>query len=241
MHPLRYTGQLHEVTLINFSVDPQFLPSLPKGIRPRLFEGRALISMVDVHLRNMQANLWYLPFKFAYHHIAFRLLIHDEAWTEDGNAHGIHFLQSFTDRPFMVRAGNSLTDYKFSLAHIEDLPESMRLELDGKLIHYCLTGQPLEPSNAVLGLQKVLGSIDRAYSEKDGDILVTRIMREQWPLRPRNCSAFRMDFFPGARFEAAFTVPGVIDYTWLPAQKVQVFPREAKQNTPAMALGWAGA
>ncbi len=52
--PIRYTGELHEVKLINFSVDKSEVESLvPWNLVVRDFGGRAMISMVDVDLRHM--------------------------------------------------------------------------------------------------------------------------------------------------------------------------------------------
>src|SRR6188472_940138 len=70
--PIHYKGELHDVRLINFSVAMEELKDkVPASIKIRSINGRAMISMVDVKLKNMRPVL--APFaRFNYRHIAFR-------------------------------------------------------------------------------------------------------------------------------------------------------------------------
>lgn len=53
--PIHYKGELHDVRLINFTVDmDEIKGKVPSHIKPRDFKGRAMISMVDVKLKNMR-------------------------------------------------------------------------------------------------------------------------------------------------------------------------------------------
>jgi len=104
--PIRYTGELHAVKLINFSVEKSEVESLvPWNLVVRDFGGRAMISMVDVDLRHMHPT--FLPEKmhFNYRHVGFRLLLEDSQRNSDERNKGIFFLKSFTDQPLVVKGG----------------------------------------------------------------------------------------------------------------------------------------
>ena len=116
--PIHYKGELHDVRLINFSVEmEEVLDKIPPMIKIRNFGGRAMISMVDVKLKNMRpAGMPLLHFN--YRHLAFRLLI-DDSRNNHGVNKGIFFFRSFTDKPFIVFGGTLMTDYNLETAKIE--------------------------------------------------------------------------------------------------------------------------
>ena len=66
--PIHYKGELHDVRLVNFSVPIEEVVELvPANINVRNFNGRAMISMVDVKLKNMRPVAF--PFiRFKYRH-----------------------------------------------------------------------------------------------------------------------------------------------------------------------------
>src|SRR5688572_13724138 len=127
---LQFKGELHEIHLVNFSVDAAELQyQIPAPIKPRIHQGRALISMVDVHLRNMRVGacgklpiLRFLPIQFHYQHIGFRVLVEDAAWNPEHEHKGIFFLSSFTDRAKMVWGGGLLTNYRLEKAELVNHP-----------------------------------------------------------------------------------------------------------------------
>lgn len=108
--PIQYRGELHDVRLINFSVAlEEVAGNVPPGIRIRDFGGRALISIVDVKLKNMRPVAFPF-FRFQYRHMAFRLLVDDSEYN-NGVAKGIYFYRSFTSNPLIVMGGGLFTDY----------------------------------------------------------------------------------------------------------------------------------
>lgn len=221
--PFAIRGELHDIHLINFSVDPlellhRFGP-LPKPLKPRLHEGRALISMVDVQLRKMRAATWWLPFRFSYQHVAFRLLVEDESFTDTPDRNGIFFLKSFTNRPMITAGGNRLTNFNFQTAHIDNFTSGMRLSTDENFIAYDIDG-PLSETTHPTRITEVISRIDRAYAVEEAAIWETRILRDRWPLRPMHCNHFSTNFFNSARLEAVHKVPEPIPYTWLPPRKL---------------------
>ena len=80
--PIHYKGELHDVRLVNFLVPmEEVMKGVPANIKIRNFSGRAMISMVDVKLKNMRPVA--MPFlKFNYRHIAFRLLVDDSQYND---------------------------------------------------------------------------------------------------------------------------------------------------------------
>lgn len=210
--PIHYKGELHDVRLINFSVAmDEVLDMVPVNIKVRDFGGRAMISMVDVKLKNMRPVAF--PFvRFNYRHVAFRLLVDDSA--RNGGSHkGIFFFRSFTNKPLIVFGGKLMTDYNLEDANIDDKGNEVIISQGGMKVRYCLDGlSPIENSD----LKNTIGALDRAYSVLGDTVRVTQIQREKWPIEFVNCSEFENTFFKTARFEGAFRVLETIYYDWLP-------------------------
>ena len=238
--PIEYKGELHEIHLINFTVDPaEVEPYLPPPLKLRLFNGRAMISMVDVSLRKMHPR--FLPglLHFNYQHVAFRLLIEDSEYNEDGTHKGIYFLRSFTDKPLIVTGGQLTTNYNLEQAGLMNLPRGLEVRQGEEVVSYNLLGSapsqlpgadrtPVYIKEADTGakkrkeLHRVIGAIDRAYTaDEHGRVFKTQIMREKWPLVPMEVQSFKCTFFKTAKLEGVFKVPEVIHYRWLPQKEVK--------------------
>lgn len=216
--PINYVGELHQVQLINFSVDMQeVLPGLPPGLQVRDFQGRALISLVNVQLRNMQPGFLPQALHFNYQHIGFRLLV-DDSHFNAGQAKGIFFLRSFTNKALMVQAGRLLTNYRLEKAVLDNRKGGFELRQQDRFLRYQLKEE--KPAQVNENLKQVVGALDRAYSSIGDQLVRVQIMRECWPIRPVNCENFETNFFETARFEGAFQVEEVIPYKWLPPQPV---------------------
>lgn len=216
--PIHYKGELHDVRLINFSVTREEVSGkVPANIKVRDFNGRAMISMVDVKLKNMRPVA--LPFlRFNYRHVAFRLLVDDSQYNNGSNK-GIFFFRSFTDKPLIVFGGKHMTDYNLELASIEDNGNEVTIVQGEKKVKYSVDGPSVLPND---DLKATIGALDRAYSVLHGTIRVTHIQREKWPIQPVNCHGFENTFFKTAKFEGAFRVPQTIDYDWLPPKPIPV-------------------
>jgi hypothetical protein len=219
--PITYTGELHDVRLINFSVDlNEVRPLVPASIKVRDFNGRALFSMVDVKLRNMKPSFVPSFFSFEYRHVAFRLLV-DDAYLNKGQAKGIYFLQSFTDKFLIEKGGSLFTDYKLEKASIKDKGDMVEIESGGKYIKYIIGNEVISEDPKLSELHQVVGALDRAYSISGTQLRFTRIQREKWPIQSVSCSSFENTFFKTARLEAAFRVFETIYYTWLPPKAIR--------------------
>lgn len=214
--PIRYRGELHDVRLINFSVAmEEVADNVPPGIRIRDFNGRALISMVDVKLRNMRPRA--LPFfRFQYRHMAFRLLVDDTEYNK-GLAKGIFFYKSFTSSPLIATGGGLFTDYRLARARIEERDGEVTLTRGDRRVKYCVGNTP---STADHALAATVGALDRAYSVLGSSVRVTEIQREKWPIQPVECTGFENTFFRTAKFECAFRVFETIYYDWLPPKSL---------------------
>lgn len=214
--PITYKGELHEVKLINFSVDiNEVLPWVPEGIQVRNFDGRAIISMVNVKLRHMRPAGLPKGLSFDYQHVAFRLLVEDSPLNEGENK-GIFFLKSFANKPMMVWGGNLMTNYRLSNALITE-GDVFDLRQGDRFVRYKLTDKiPLEDQ----GLKSMIGALDRAYAIEQGKLMKTQIQREAWPIEYVACDSFETNFFKTAQLLGAFEVKDVIHYHWLPAVSV---------------------
>lgn len=217
--PITYLGELHGVQLINFSVEREEVePYVPWKIKIRDFGGRAMISMVNVYLKNMHPTFVPQSLHFDYRHIGFRLLVDDSQWNE-GLYKGIFFIRSFTDNALIAQGGQLMTDYNLEKAEIICTDELMALKKDNKFLTYALDEQ--KPVVINKDLHHTIGAIDRAYSHLDGLIRMTKIQREKWLIEWVNCFHFQTNFFETARFEGAFRVNETIYYQWEPAKSIR--------------------
>lgn len=216
--PIHYKGELHDIRLINFSVSMDEVKSkVPPNIKVRDFNGRAMISMVDVKLKNMRPLV--APFvRFNYRHIAFRLLVDDSGYNNGMNK-GIFFLRSFTSNPIIVAGGKLMTDYNLETADIAECNGEVTISQSGNHVKYCVNGLEASDDDE---LKKIIGALDRAYSVLGDTVRVTQIQREKWPIQPIHCAAFENTFFKTAKFEGAFKVFETIYYEWLPPKKIKV-------------------
>lgn len=215
--PLSFRGTLHDIRLLNFSIDTceaQLL--LPPPLRAGNFQGRALVSMVSVRLRSMRLRSLPTWSGFGYRHVAFRLLVDDSQYT-DGSTKGIYFVRSFVHNPLLALGGNILTDFRFSTAHIEQTPEHLIVASRSGSITASFSGQP---AKANPDLQTAVGAVDRAYTVHKRRVYKVQIQRSSWPLVPLECTYFQTSFFHSTRFEGAFIVPETIPYMWLPPQEI---------------------
>ncbi|MCE7994583.1 MAG: hypothetical protein HEP71_21570 [Roseivirga sp.] len=209
--PITYQGELHEVKLINFSVNmEEVIPLVPAGIKVRDFDGKAIISMVNVKLKSMRPTGLPKGLSFDYQHVAFRLLVEDSTLNEGENK-GIFFLKSFSDKPMVVWSGNLMTNYRLSHAQISKVG-GFRLDQDEHYIRYQLTDK-VNPEDKEL--KSIIGAIDRAYAMEEGKLMKTLIQRETWPIEQVDCINFETNFFTSAKLLGAFEVGEVIHYHWL--------------------------
>lgn len=216
--PLSYAGELHEVRLVNFTVDMDEVRDLvPKELRIRNFGGRAMISLVNVSLEKMHPVFLPQNFCFHYRHVAFRLLLDDSVMNE-GMCHGIYFLRSFSQSPVVAAGANMLTDYRMEAAEIRNLDRMMSLRRGDRYFNYALdTGAAITADQTQL---EIIGALDRAYAVHEGAIRMVRIMREKWPLRPVECYLLETNFFSSAKPVSAFVIDQVIPYVWKAPQTI---------------------
>jgi hypothetical protein len=210
--PVHYKGELHDVRLINFSVAmDEIRARVPAHISIRNFNGRAMISMVDVKLKHMRPVI--LPFLgFDYRHVAFRLLI-DDGQYNDGLNKGIYFYRSFTDKPLIVTGGRLFTDYNLEQGSIHENDNATAVFQGNQFVKYRLGNLSQVPNPE---LQNTIGALDRAYSVLGDRTRVTQIQREKWPIQLVDCTEFETTFFKSAKLEGAFRVLETIYYDWLP-------------------------
>ena len=219
---IKYLGELHDIRLINFSIDINELKDkVPAPIKVRNFNGRAFISMVDVKLKKMHPDFLPMWMSFQYRHIAFRLLVEDAAFNQ-GVDKGIFFYRSFTENPLIAMGGQLLTDYKLEKAKIIENQNNVELTQASTYLKYSTDSKPVNEKDQHIELKKNIDSIDRAYSMLGNTLRVTQIQREKWPIKWVNCTKFETNFFETAKLEGAFKVNEVIYYQWLPPKTIKL-------------------
>jgi hypothetical protein len=209
---MKFKGELHQVKLINFSVDIEEVEHLvPKKLKIFQENGKAIISMVDVQLKEMRTT--WLPFiKFGYRHVAFRLLLNDKSLSQENEPKGIFFLKAFSRHRLLNWGGNLIGNYNLSFAKMSQGFDVFNLIKKDKHIEYALNQNEEPNMNAKLYQQ--IKRIDRAYAQENSDVLVTQIAREEWPIEPVKCVRFSTNFFKSANLLGAFQIKKPIDYTW---------------------------
>lgn len=209
---MKFKGELHNIKLINFSVKlEEVLPFVPKSLKVLQENGRAIISMVDVQLKEMKPAIF--PFvKFGYRHIAFRLLLDDSEVNNQNEPKGIFFLRSFSNRPLLNFFGNIIANYNLNNAKVEEFFDATSLKHEDNYVDYAL--DPYATNKESDTLYQKIHRIDRAYATSKDEVYVTKIMRKHWPIEPVKCYHFATNFFKSAKFLGAFKVNEVINYTW---------------------------
>lgn len=214
--PIEYIGELHDIRLIQFSVEKEeIMDRLPSSLKVRDINGRALISMVDVKLKKMRPSFFPSFFYFGYRHIAFRLLIEDKKYSGDLTDKGIFFYQSFTNKSLISLGGNLFTDYNMSKASIDEKNNQTIVRLKDKQVSYTIENEISLMDEKTSSMQKIIGSLDRAYAVRGNEVMMTLIQRQKWPIQPVKCIHFENSFFKTAKFECAFRVFEIIHYHWL--------------------------
>jgi uncharacterized protein YqjF (DUF2071 family) len=206
---MKFSGELHKVKLINFSIEKEELNGmLPETLKVLDYKGRALISMVDVHLKKMRVSSL-LP-SFAYRHVAFRLVIDDSEYSKD-RPKGIYFLKSFSSNAAMVLGGNLVANYNLCYSNFQAESNGLKISLGNQDIQYRFDeSMALENEELFQAIKR----IDRAYAFINDKVKITRITRKEWPIEPLNIVDFKTNFFKSAKLEGAFEVKKVIDYIW---------------------------
>lgn len=216
--PVSYEGELHNIRLVNFWVDIQEVRDLvPRRLKIRNFNDKALISLVNVELQKMHPVFLPEATSFHYRHVAFRLLL-DDSELNNGENKGIFFLRSFTENKIIATGGALLTDYNLENAEIRNLDRMMNLQQGKQYFNYAI-----DPTSEIKTNEeqlKIIGALDRAYSVQDGQIKMVRIMREKWPLRQVECYLTETNFFETAKAASAFVVDETIHYRWNAAQTI---------------------
>lgn len=218
--PITYFGELHEIKIINFSVEKREVEScLPWKINIREFGGRALISMVNAQLMHMHPSFIHESLHFNYKHICFRLLVEDRKWNRGNTKHkGVYIIKSFTNSALIAQGGQLFLDYTLEQADIFCTKQLLVLKKQEQYLTYALDDHMPEVTHQEL--QQTIASLDRAYSELDGQLRMTKSIHEKWTLLPVNCYHFQTNFFETARLENSFQVLEPIHYKWGPPQNI---------------------
>lgn len=216
--PLAFKGILHDIRLVCFSVDPnEVTPHLPYPFKPKLINGRAMISMVDVQLKEMHLkNMPSYP-NFTYRHLGFRLLLDDSHLNQDQKTHGIFFIKSFTDSPLFASGGNLIGDFNLEVAIVKDDGKTMLIDSGSKYVKYSYTEDRVLPDESIY---PEVARLDKAYSRMGDKLRVLQISRDQWPIEQVKCTGFETNHFKTAKLEAMYRVFEPIDYIWTRPQLI---------------------
>lgn len=209
--PITFTGDLHQVKLISFSVaTDEVLPNLPSEIKPIIEDDRVQFSLVSVELQNMKSNVF--PLSFGYHHVALRLRIKDAGFNKSGKDQGIYFYKSFSNNPMMVAGGKVFTNYNLQKAQFDYSNTEMEVLSDDGYIKFALDLRSRAETST--RLYQDIERLDRAYFVAENQLYRTVITRKEWPIQWAECFAFETNLFNTAKLEGAFFIDHPIHYKW---------------------------
>jgi hypothetical protein len=228
--PLSFQGTLHHIKLVQFSLDvDEARRYLPDGFEPLVRGRRAIVSLANVQLERMRLTWMPRRLGFNYRHVAFRFLVDVQHVGSDGTGPGIFFVKSFTDRPLLARAADWLTYYRVAPARIDSTATGMALEQNGRRISYQVAGESVEPHLHGPALQTwaeatgVVRPLDHAYGvTPEGRVVITRVIRPGWPIRPMEVVEFSTTFFESARLECGFRIDEPVPYIWQAPVEVEL-------------------
>jgi uncharacterized protein YqjF (DUF2071 family) len=209
--PIAYTGELHEVQLVAFSVPTEeVISNLPDHINPVIENGRALFSMVSVELKKMKANV--LPIGFNYKHVAIRMCVNDSQYNKSNENQGIYFYQSFADKPTLVAGGKLMTAYNLETASFKTAGNVFEVKSKEHYMQFAIDKSTHKIGDAQL-YQKIQ-RLDRAYFNARTRLYRTCITRSEWPIKWADCYAFETNLFKDVKIEGAFYIEHPILYKW---------------------------
>lgn len=224
--PLRFQGELHDIELVQFSLDPdEARRHLPEPLAPRIQDGRALVSLVNVRLVGMRPRWVPRRLTFGFRHVALRMMIDDRPFTGMGEERGLFFVRSFTEHPFIAFGADWLSHYRLTRADVHATGGGWEICQEDKVVRYRLSepgGRPEGPLFTDWARAEVpVASLDRAYAvDRRGDVWRTVIRRPDWPLVPMGVQDFRVDFFDSARLECGFRVAVPVPYVWEAPERI---------------------
>ena len=209
--PIAYTGVLHEVKIVAFSVPKEeVLPNIPQEIIPVIKNGRVLFSMVSVELKNMRANIF--PVSFGYHHVAIRMCVSDNLYNTSKQNQGVYFYKSYTNKPLLVAGGNLLTAYKLESAKFTKADPVFDLESGSDFLRFAIDKNNQDKGSS--DLFEKIQRLDRAYFVAKQNTYRTLITRSEWPIQWADCYAFETNLFKDVKVEGAFYIDHPIYYKW---------------------------
>ena len=201
--PLSSSGTLRDIQIINFFVDRAEVESLvPEQLIIRDFNGKAMISLINVINHRLSPPFFPGDPDSAYRHVAFRLLV-DDAALNGGTSKGVFFLKSFTYSDIEGNDLNRFVTHGLEQAGLLVIDNMLELSQGEKFLNYALDfhNEPQFDEQ-----QQLTAQLDRAYQLDAGELQVIKINGKRWPLKPTACYLFETNFFRSAKFAAAFRI-----------------------------------
>ena len=200
--PIAYRGLLQDVRIVNFSVPmPEVTHLIPEGLKAADFDGRAMISLADLQIRQMRPKALPNWLSITYRHVALRLLV--EPIGDETANQAIYFLKSFCASPSVICGAAIFTDYQLQKARIKG-DKRVNIKTGKSYLSYELGGDRVADKED----RNRTARLNTAYAAHDSAIWQTGIKPNDWPLEAVGCREFSTNMFKNARLEAAYRVKG---------------------------------
>lgn len=238
-HPIPVTAYFRHALVLTYAFPPEVLePLLPEGLALDTWRGSGFLAIALVATERMRPS--FLPaamgsdFFLSGYRIFTRL-------AGGESLRGLRILRSDTDRPLMVRGGNLLTHYNYSLcsAAVEESGDELRWtvrtakgDADLEVVARGLNENAALPAGSPFGsmaeARRFAGPLPYTFDmeAETGSIIAIRAVRQEWDPRPvevevRRCSFLEREPFclVGPVLANAFYVHDV-NYKWLRGRRV---------------------
>jgi hypothetical protein len=238
-HPIPVSAHFRHALVLTYAFPPDVLaPLLPARLALDTWRGSGFLAIALVAAQRMRPS--FLPsalgqdFFLGGYRIFARL-----AGAE--SLRGLWILRSATDRRLMVRAGNLLTHYNYSLcrAKLDERHSEIRwmvqspdgdadLDVIARGLGTDAVLPPGSPFTSLAEARRFAGPLPYTFDDEaeTGAIIAVRAMRQEWNPRPvavevRRCTFLEREPFCRATpiLANAFHVPDV-DYKWLRGRRV---------------------
>lgn len=225
---MEYKGEFHDIHLINFSVDPEEIKDqVPHPLQMRLINGRAMISMMDVQIRNFHPAMVPGILTLNYQHVALRLLIEDSAYNWEGVSKGAYTLRSFSEKP-----GRSFLTphYNVEGARFINVARGLDVKAGDNLVSFILYGPDPDP-NSHQELAQITRDLDRDYhADAYGAVKRVKTVRDDWNMQPMLAHNFICSYFKTAQLEAVFNVPSRTPFRFLNEEMVNPLSDQERER-----------
>lgn len=197
-HPIPISAFFRHSLVLTYALPPEILqPLMPEGLVLDLFRGHAFLAIALVQTERLRPS--FLPAAMGSDFFLSGYRVFTRLDNGAQSKRGLRILRSDTDRKWMVRAGNLMTQYNYHLCHaaLEESGRAIRWTIQTPrseadldvLAHLADAPAPLPGSSPFATLaeaRRFAGPLPYTfeYEQATGSIIGIRATRQKWEPQP---------------------------------------------------------